>query len=132
MNYYLAKTDPDTYSIADFALEKETLWDGVHNNQAIQVIRTMQPGDRVYIYHSQSDKAIVGIAEVSGEPFLNTEDERHSWAVRMRFVRQITPITLAQFKAEPTCADFLLVRNPRLSTMPVPPTAVQFIESLIS
>ncbi len=98
MQWFLAKTDPETYSVADFEMEKETLWDGVHNYQAIAVIKTMKPKDKVFIYHSQSDKAIMAIAEVSGEPFENTDDPRHSWAVRMKFRHRIEPITLSEMK----------------------------------
>lgn len=120
MKYFLAKTDPDTYSIDTFEKEVETVWDGVHNHQAINVIKTMRPGDIVYIYHSMEGKSIVGLAEVTGEPFENTSDPRFSWAVRMKFVKRTNLVTLKEIKSEPSLADFLLVRHSRLSTMPVP------------
>ena len=62
MNYFLAKTDPETYSIDDLEREKRTAWDGVTNAQAVRTIREMQPGDRVFIYHSGGVSSIVGIA----------------------------------------------------------------------
>lgn len=129
MNYFLAKTDPDTYGIDEFENEGETVWDGVHNFQAINTIKSMRPGDQVYIYHSQSDKAIVGIASVIGEPYENKDDPRKSWAVRMKFIRRTKHLSLAEIKANPDMSQFLLVRNPRLSTMPVPTEMVKWVES---
>jgi predicted RNA-binding protein with PUA-like domain len=60
VNYFLAKTDPDTYSIDDLEREQTTVWDGVTNPQAVRVIRTMRPGDRVFIYHSGGMSSVVG------------------------------------------------------------------------
>ena len=74
MNYFLTKTDPDTYSIDDFEKEGTTLWDGVHNNAALLFIRQMHPGDHVYIYESLTTKAIVGLAEVMSEASENKND----------------------------------------------------------
>lgn len=121
MNYFLAKTDPDTYGIDDFMKEGETLWDGVHNNAALLFIRQMKPSDKVFIYESMSTKAIVGLTEVTSEPELNKNDPRRSWAVRMKFIKKYDkPVTLAAIKADPDFADFKLVRESRLSVMPVP------------
>lgn len=121
MNYFLAKTDPDTYSVGDFAREGETLWDGVHNNAALLFIQQMKPGDFVYIYESLTTKAITGLATVTGEPFLNAADARRSWAVKMKFVKKYAkPMTLAKVKETPALADFALVKQSRLSVMPVP------------
>lgn len=127
MNYFLAKTDPTTYSVADFELEGTTLWDGVHNNTAILVIQQMGPGDLVYIYESQSTKAIVGLAEVLDEPHDNSDDPRRSSVVHMKFIQRTCPLTLAEFKADPSLANFDLVRQSRLSTMVVPPKVARWI-----
>ena len=62
MNYFLAKTDPETYSIDDLEREKRTAWDGVTNPQAVREIRDMRPGDRVFIYHSGGASSVVGMA----------------------------------------------------------------------
>jgi len=129
MNYYLAKTDPDTYSAEDFKKEGETVWDGVHNFQAINTIRSMRPGDKVYIYHSQSDKAVVALAEVTSQPYENKDDPRASWVVRMKFIKDTPPVTLAEIKNEPGFSDFLLIRNPRLSTMVVPENVVAWLNA---
>jgi len=132
MNYFLAKTDPDTYSLDDFEKEGETLWDGVHNNAAMLFIQKMKPGDKVYIYESMTTKSIAGLAEVSGEPFLNTADPRKSWAVKMKFIKKYPkPVTLAEIKTLPSLANFRLVRESRLSVMPVQPEEQKIIESLL-
>ena len=132
MNYYLAKSEPGTYSIDDLARDGETAWDGVHNFQAIAFIKSMNPGDLVYIYHSQTDKAIVGLAEVTGMPFENTADPRPSWAVKLKFVKKYTEtVTLAKVKSEPSLKSFMLVTHSRLSVMPVPADAVTWIDSQV-
>src|SRR5579862_5288060 len=68
MNYFLAKTDPETYSIDDLEREKKTVWDGVTNAQAVRAIREMRPGDRVFVYHSGGVSGVVGLATVRSEP----------------------------------------------------------------
>lgn len=121
MNYFLAKTDPDTYSVDDFEKEGSTIWDGVHNNAALLFMQQMKPGDLVYIYQSMSSKAIMALAEVTTEPEINKNDPRRSWIVTMKFIkRYVHPVTLADIKADPVFADFKLVRESRLSVMPVP------------
>jgi predicted RNA-binding protein with PUA-like domain len=134
MNYWLVKADPDTdYSIDDFSRDTFTEWTGVHNFQAIANIKLMKPKDLVYVYHSQKEKQIVGLAEIVGEPYLNTEDPRTSWAVRMKFIKKYsTPVTLAEIKAEPSVSDFLLVRHTRLSVMPVPTHVQNWLEDALS
>jgi len=123
MQYFLAKTDPDTYSIDDLAREGVTAWDGVHNYAAIAFIKRMRPGDQVFIYESLSTKAIVGLAEVAGEPYENKDDTRFSWAVHMKFIKKYKHhVTLAEIKQEEALKDFALVRQSRLSTMIVPDT----------
>lgn len=133
MNYWLAKADPDTdYSIDDLCRDGNTEWTGVHNFQAINNIKLMRPGDLVYIYHSQKEKSIVGSAEVSGEPYENKEDPRKSWAVQLTFVSKFkSPVHLSTIKAGSVFSDFLLVRNSRLSVMPVPKVIQQEIEKLL-
>lgn len=132
MNYFLVKTDPDTYSVDIMEKEKETRWDGVHNFQAIAVIKKMRPGDKIYLYHSQTDKSIVGLLEVSSEPFENTDDPRTSWAVNVRFIkRYVQQVTLNDFKTDPSMKDFTLVRNSRLSVMEVPLEVKKWIEERV-
>jgi predicted RNA-binding protein with PUA-like domain len=132
MNHFLVKTEPSTYSIDDFAAETTTIWDGVHNYQAINVIKTMKYGDQIYVYHSMKDKKIVGLAEVVGEPYENTEDVRYSWAVKMRLIRKVDGPSLSEFKQDSQCAHFKLVTHSRLSVMPVPHNVAVWINSRIS
>lgn len=132
MNYFLAKTDPDTYSVADFEQEGSTVWDGVHNNAALLFMQQMKPGDLVYIYESMSSKAIMALAKVTTEPKINKNDLRRSWIVTMKFIKRYdTPVTLATIKADPAFTDFKLVREPRLSVMPVPPELAARLNTLL-
>ena len=127
MRYFLAKTDPKTYSADDLAREKKTTWDGVSNPQALQSIRSMQAGDRVFIYHSQGESAIVALAEVTGEPRPDASNAK-SWVVEMRFVRKVDPpVTLAEIKTSGLFDDWALVRQGRLSTMAAPESFVSWM-----
>jgi predicted RNA-binding protein with PUA-like domain len=131
MNYWLVKADPETdYSIDDLARDGSTEWTGVHNNAAILHIQKMKPGDLVYVYHSQKEKSIVGLAEVSGEPYENTADPRRSWALQLTFeAKYDKPLQLAVIKAAPECTDFALVRIGRLSVMPVAEKVQKWLNS---
>ncbi len=132
MSYFLVKADPDSdYGIEDLKKDGETSWDGVHNNAAILHIRAMKPGDIVYVYHSQKQKSIVGMAEVTSEPYENTDDPRRSWAVKLKYLSTLAkPITLAELKTQPDLSDFALIRIGRLSVMPVSEKHNNIIESL--
>lgn len=134
MNYWLVKADPESdYSVDDLKRDGETLWDGVHNNAAILSIQKMKIGDKVYIYHSQKEKSIVGLGEISNEPFENKNDPRRSWAVKIKFDRKYdNPLHLSVIKASPECASFQLVTIGRLSVMPVPEKIQKWIESKLS
>ncbi|GLV56208.1 ubiquinol-cytochrome c reductase [Dictyobacter sp. S3.2.2.5] len=128
MAYFLAKTDPETYSIERFASEKETVWDGVRNAQAVRVIQAMNTGDKVLIYHSKSDAAIVGLARVTSDPRPAVDDAR-SWVVDMAFVRQFQqPVTLKTIKETHLFDDWSLIRQSRLSTMAVPDMFVAWFQ----
>ncbi|GHO82880.1 EVE domain-containing protein [Dictyobacter formicarum] len=128
MAYFLAKTDPETYAIERFALEKETVWDGVRNAQAVRIIQAMRPGDMVFIYHSMGDAAIVGLARVISEPRPDAQDAK-SWVVDMAFVRQFKqPVTLKTIKETHLFDDWSLIRQSRLSTMGVPDTFVTWFQ----
>jgi len=133
MNYWLIKADPDTdYSIDDLERDSSTIWDGVHNNQAILNIQKMKVGDKLYFYHSQKEKSIVGLAEVASEPFENTKDPRRSWAMKIKFTKKFAnPLHLSTIKSHSEFDDFLLVRNSRLSVMPVAPKHQKIIDGLL-
>lgn len=130
MAYFLAKTDPDTYSIDNLAQEGRTTWDGVRNPQALMAIRTMRPGDEVLIYHSQGQAAIVGLAEVVSEPHPDPKEPK-LWVVDLAFKAKLArPVTLREIKESGKFDDWSLVRNSRLSTMSAPEDFVSWYKEL--
>jgi len=129
MPYFLAKTDPESYSISDLERDKTTVWDGVRSPQALQAIRAMRPGDEVLIYHSQGESAIVGVARVISEPRPAAGDAK-SWVVEVQFARRLEqPVTLREIKECHLFDDWSLVRQGRLSTMSVPESAVAWLKN---
>ncbi len=120
MTYYLAKTEPDVYSLQQLQQDGQTCWDGVRNPQAVKAIRSMKPHDRILIYHSGGVSAIVGLAEVVSPPRDDPKDPK-SVHIDVRFLQEFPEaISLKEIKATGQFADFALVRQSRLSTMPVP------------
>lgn len=120
MNYFLAKTDPETYSIDDLEREGRTVWDGVTNAQAVRAIRLMRPGDRVFIYHSGGASAVVGMAVIRSEPRDDPKNPK-SAVVDLEFAGRLEPpVTLAEIKQSKQFDDWALVRQGRLSTMAAP------------
>jgi predicted RNA-binding protein with PUA-like domain len=120
MKYFLAKTDPETYSIDDFEREGRTAWDGVTNPQAVRAIREMRPGDQVFIYHSGGESVVVGIAVVRSEPRDDPKNPKSAMA-DLEFVQRLEPpTTLAEIKQSKQFEDWALVRQGRLSTMAAP------------
>src|SRR5712691_743144 len=120
MNYFLAKTDPETYSIDDLERDGWTIWDGVKNPQALRAIRAMRPGDRVFVYHSMGDPQIVGMAEVVSEPRPDPCNSKLT-VIDLQFrTRLAPPVTLREIKESKLFDDWSLVRQSRLSTMPAP------------
>lgn len=115
MAHWLLKTEPSTYSYADLARERQTRWDGVANPVAAKHLRAMQPGDELVVYHTGGEKAAVGLATVvaAGDP------------PTIAPVRPLAkPVALATLKADPLFADSPLVRQGRLSVVPL--TAAQY------
>ena len=129
MNYFLAKTDPDTYSIDDLEREKKTAWDGVTNAQAVRAIRDMQPGDCVFVYHSGGVSGIVGLASVESEPRPDPKNPK-SAVVDLEFRGRLDPgTTLAEIKQSGKFDDWALVRQSRLSTMAAPMKFVDWMKA---
>ena len=129
MTYYLAKTDPDTYSIVHLEREKQTVWDGVTNPQAVRAILAMRPGDRMFLYHSGGESAIVGLANVlsAGRP---DPKNPKSAVVDVAFVSRLDPPTsLAEVKQSGRFKDWALVRQGRLSTMAAPEEFVEWMRA---
>lgn len=129
MSFFLAKTDPDTYTIGSLEQDQKTVWDGVTNAQAVRAIRQMRPGDRVFIYHSGGESAVVGLAKVVSEPRDDAKNPK-SAVVDLEFLRRLDPpTTLAQIKQSNRFADWSLVRQSRLSTMAAPEDFVDWMEA---
>ena len=127
MPYFLAKTDPGTYSVHDLAREGKTVWDGVTNPQAVRAIREMRPGDRVFIYHSGGLSGIVGLASVESEPRPDPKNAK-SALVDLAFLGHLDPpTTLAEIKQSGKFAEWALVRQGRLSTMAAPDRFVTWL-----
>jgi predicted RNA-binding protein with PUA-like domain len=120
-NYWLLKSEPENYSYADLERDGQTVWDGVSNNAALLYIRKAQPGDLALIYHTGDERQAVGIAEVISAPYSDPRENDPKLAVfDVRPVRRLVrPVTLAGVKADPFFADFALVRQGRLSVVPV-------------
>lgn len=123
MRYWLFKSEPSTWSWDDQVKKGDTgeEWDGVRNYQARNFMREMAVGDRGFFYHSQTEKAVVGIVEICAEahPDSTTDDERWD-CVDIKALQPVkTPVTLDMIKADPRLADMVLVRNSRLSVQPV-------------
>ena len=129
MKYFLAKTDPDTYSLDDLEREKRTTWDGVTNPQAVRNIRDMRPGDRVFVYHSGGVSGVVGLATVRSEPRDDPKNTK-SAVVDLEYDRRLDPPTsLAEIKQSGKFADWALVRQGRLSTMAAPEKFVDWMRT---
>jgi len=129
MRYFLAKTDPDTYSIDNLEKEKKTTWDGVMNPQAVRAIREMRPGDKVFIYHSGGQSAVVGLARVGSEPRPDPKQPKSAVADFEYLGRLEPPATLAEIKQSGKFNDWALVRQGRLSTMAAPDSFVEWMKS---
>ena len=120
-SYWILKTDPDTYALADLARERRTRWDGVANPVAVKHLRSMRAGDRAMVYHTGDEKAIVGLARVISDGYDDPNDARLA-VVDLEFERAVaTPVTLSAIKADPAFQNLALVRQGRLSVVPVPP-----------
>jgi predicted RNA-binding protein with PUA-like domain len=128
-SYFLAKTDPETYPVEQLERDGQTVWDGVRNPQALRAIRDMKSGDRVFLYHSMGDAAIVGLADVSADGRPDPANPKLAVA-DFRFRGWIEPpVTLREIKETGLFEDWALVRQSRLSTMTVPDKFVQWIKS---
>jgi predicted RNA-binding protein with PUA-like domain len=127
MNYFLAKTEPGTYSIDNLEAERRTVWDGVKNPQALRAIREMRPADRVFMYHSGGDAAVVGLAKVASEPRPDPKNDKLT-VIDLEFVTRLDPpVTLHEIKESGLFKDWALVRQGRLSTMSAPDTFVAWM-----
>ena len=125
--YWLLKTEPSTYALADLEREGRTTWDGVRNALALIHLRAMRQGDELLIYHSGKDKAVVGRARVEAPP----RTDGKATVVDVRFEARLSaPVSLAAMKSDPALAGLPLFRNTRLSVLPITPDEWEAIHRL--
>ena len=119
--YWLLKSEPDSYSWADFARDGKTAWTGVRNFAARLHLNAMRPGDRILFYESMTTKAVVGTGEITRSAFPDETADEPGWvAVELKAGAALaTPVTLAAIKAERSLAKMTLLRISRLSVQPV-------------
>jgi len=121
---YLLKTEPSTYSFADLERDKTTVWDGISNPVALKNLARMKAGERLVIYHTGDEKAAVGTASVMS---VDTSDERNP-QVKIKVGRALAkPVTLAQAKASDVFSESPLVRQGRLSVVPLNERQYKFL-----
>jgi predicted RNA-binding protein with PUA-like domain len=120
-NFWLVKQEPSNYSWSDFVADGGTSWTGVRNFAARNSLRRMSKGDEVLFYHSGEDKGVVGIAKVARTAYPDTTAKEGDWsAVDLAPVKPLRkPVTLAEIKAKPQLKNIALVRQSRLSVMPL-------------
>jgi len=130
MHYWIVKTEPSTYSWKDLESKGEDTWDGVRNFQARNNLNQMKQGDLVLLYHSGSEKALVGLAQVSKTAFPDSQYE--AWvAVKLQAIQPLSnPVTLSRLQSEPSLAEISLLKQPRLSVHSLSKEAYQLIQTL--
>jgi len=121
---YLLKTEPSTYSFADLQREKTTIWDGVSNPVALKNLRGMKPGERLVIYHTGDEKAAVGTATVVS---VDASDARNPQVKIKAGKANAKPVTLAEAKANVLFSESPLVRQGRLSVVPLNEAQFKFL-----
>lgn len=127
MNYWLVKTEPETYSWDNLVNDKKTIWDGVRNFRARSNLKKMKRGDMVFFYHTGSEKAIIGLAKVLREAFPDPKDKEWA-AVELAPQKKLKrPVLLAEIKADKRLTSMTLVRVARLSVQPVLPNEFDII-----
>ncbi|WP_315788771.1 EVE domain-containing protein [Fischerella sp. JS2] len=121
MAYWLLKTEPEEYSYSDLEHNGSTVWNGVSNALALKHLRTMTIGDLALIYHTGKERRIIGVAEVTSQPYPDPKlGDVKRVVVDLRPVQRVPqPISLAQIKQDSSFTDFDLLRLPRLSVVPV-------------
>ncbi len=119
--HWLVKSEPFKYSWDMLVRDGSTIWDGVRNNQAAQYLRAMKRDDELFFYHSNEGLAVIGIARVVDEHFIDPSDPKGRFpAVTVAPLRPLaTPVTLAAMKAEPALAGMAMFRQFRLSVVPI-------------
>ena len=123
MQFWILKTEPTAYSYNDLARDGTTVWDGVTNNAALIHLRAMARGDQALIYHTGDERRAIGLADLTSGPYPDPKLGDPKLVVVEVRARELLPrpVELAAIKADPFFADFALVRQGRLSVVPVSP-----------
>src|SRR5450432_2068488 len=121
MNYWLVKSEPESYSWTTFVKDGKTAWTGVRNFAARLNLRAMKSGDRVFIYHSGEEKSIVGLARVAKEFYPDATADEGDWSCVDLAAEKVLarPVTLAEMKADKILKEMVLAKQSRLSVSPV-------------
>jgi len=132
MKYWLVKSEPSAYSWADLVRDRSTCWDGVRNHQARNNLQAMRVGDEVLFYHSVSDKRVVGVARVSREAYPDPTTDDPRWvAVDLKPARALTrAVSLECMREQPKLSEIALLRQSRLSVVPLSATEFKTIVKL--
>lgn len=122
MAYYLLKTEPTVYSYSDLERDKKAVWDGVTSPGGVFQIKSAKKGDVVFIYHTGDEKQVVGIAEITSDPYVDPKaGNPRLYVFDIKPKRRLkNPVTLEQVKADKRFKDSRLVNEPRLSVQPMP------------
>lgn len=130
MNYWLLKTEPETFSWDNLVRDKKAGWDGVRNFQARTNLKAMKKGDEAFIYHTGAEKSVIGIAKVTKEGYPDPGD--NDWvAVEIAPIRKLkNSVTLAQIKGDKRLSNMVLVKASRLSVQPVRPEEFELVVSI--
>jgi predicted RNA-binding protein with PUA-like domain len=126
--YWLFKTEPGDYSYEDLVRDGQTAWTGVQNPQALKNLRSVSPGDEVLFYHTGKEKCVVGVAQAISSSYVHMNGDTVVDIVARYLLRR--PVSLREVKDVPDFAEWALVRQPRLSVMPVSPDHWQLIHEL--
>lgn len=132
MNYWLVKQEPEAYSWSDLLKDKKTAWTGVRNYQARNNLKAMNKGDLVFFYHSVSDKQIVGLAKVVKTAYPDPTADSPDWVcVEIAPDKSLkNPINLEQIKAIAELSNMALIKQSRLSVMPLTPVEFELLFKL--
>lgn len=132
MAYWLLKTEPSVYAWDQLVKDKKTTWDGVTNTTALKHIRTMKKGDQAIIYHTGDERAAIGLAEITTNPYADPKQDDEKLVVfdLKPKTKLASPVTLTQIKSDPAFAGWDLLRISRLSIVPVTPEIWKRIELL--
>jgi predicted RNA-binding protein with PUA-like domain len=130
MAYWLFKQEPSCYTLADLERDRRTIWDGVSNSLALKNLGQVHRNDRIFFYHTGTQRAVVGEMRATEDP-RPVADNGKALVVEVEFVRALPrPVTLAEIKADKSFAGWELIRLPRLSVLPVSAAQWRRIEQL--